>query len=43
MLQLFHIPFKSFNQRLIIVRDGWAHNKLNHWLREFFQSAGSWT
>ena len=34
---------KTFNRRLITVRDGWAHSGINHWPREFFQNAGSQT
>ena len=35
--------FKTFNQTLITIRDGWAHNRVNCWSEEFFQSIIAWT
>ena len=42
----FNFPqcfFKTFNQRLITVRDKWAYGEVNCWPKEFFQSASTWT
>ena len=34
---------KTFNQRLINVCNKWTHSGINHWPKEFFQSASSQT
>ena len=38
-----HYFLKTFNQRLIIVRDVWVHNRVNHRPIKSVQSAGAWT
>ena len=35
--------FKTFNEKLITVHDGWAHSGVNRWAMEFFQSVYVWT
>ena len=38
-----HYFLKTFNQRLIIVRDVWVQNGINHRPMKSVQSAGAWT